>query len=81
VGPWEVPELEIRERPPSALRNIDGGPPGGARAGDPEVPTINAKKHRRRAPGKRGNALPVEPTLRQGDEWLQKSRDKCSKSS
>jgi hypothetical protein len=23
-----MPELEIRERPPSTLRNIDGGPPG-----------------------------------------------------
>jgi hypothetical protein len=34
-GPREVPELEIRERPPPTLRNIDGGPPGGARAGDP----------------------------------------------
>jgi hypothetical protein len=22
---WEVPELEIQERPPSMLRNIDGG--------------------------------------------------------
>jgi hypothetical protein len=27
VPPWEVPELEIRDRPPSMLRNIDGGPP------------------------------------------------------
>jgi hypothetical protein len=26
LGPWEVPELPIRERPPSTLRNIDGGP-------------------------------------------------------
>jgi hypothetical protein len=45
--PWEVPELEIRERPPSTLRNVDGGPSGGVRAGDPRTPTINAKKHRR----------------------------------
>jgi hypothetical protein len=29
MNPWEVPELEIQERPPSALKNIDGGPPGG----------------------------------------------------
>jgi hypothetical protein len=25
-GPQEVPELKIRERPPSTLRNIDSGP-------------------------------------------------------
>jgi hypothetical protein len=50
VAPREVPELKIRERPPSTLRNIDVGPPGGAGAGDPGAPTINAKKHRRRAP-------------------------------
>jgi hypothetical protein len=25
--PWEVPELEILERPPSTLGNIDGRPP------------------------------------------------------
>jgi hypothetical protein len=50
--PWEVPELKVRERPPSTLRNIDGGPPGGAGARDPGAPTINAKKHRQRAPGR-----------------------------
>jgi hypothetical protein len=27
-APWEVPELKIQERPPSTLRNINGGPPG-----------------------------------------------------
>jgi hypothetical protein len=26
VGPREVSELEIRERPPPTLRNVDGGP-------------------------------------------------------
>jgi hypothetical protein len=26
-APWEVPELETRERPPSMLGNVDGGPP------------------------------------------------------
>jgi hypothetical protein len=30
--PREVPELEVRERPPSTLRNVDGGPPRGAGA-------------------------------------------------
>jgi hypothetical protein len=30
-----VPELEVRERPPSMLRNVDGGPLRGAGAGDP----------------------------------------------
>jgi hypothetical protein len=44
-GPWEVPELEIRERPLSTLRNIDGRLPGGAGAGGPGAPTINSKKH------------------------------------
>jgi hypothetical protein len=43
-GPREVPELKVRERPPSTLRNVDGGPPGGAGAGGPRAPTINAKK-------------------------------------
>jgi hypothetical protein len=40
VGPWDVSELEIWERPPSTLENIDGGPLGGA-DGDLGVPTIN----------------------------------------
>jgi hypothetical protein len=35
---------EIQERPLSMLKNVDGGPLGGA-VGDPGVPTINAKKH------------------------------------
>jgi hypothetical protein len=26
AGTREVPELEVQERPPSTLRNIDGGP-------------------------------------------------------
>jgi hypothetical protein len=47
TGPREVPELVIRERQPSTLRNFDGGPPGGAGAGDPGAPTTNAKKRRR----------------------------------
>jgi hypothetical protein len=38
-----VPELEVRERPPSTLRNIDGGPPGGIGAEGPRAPTINVK--------------------------------------
>jgi hypothetical protein len=29
-----VLELEVRERPPSTQRNIDGGPPGGPGVGD-----------------------------------------------
>jgi hypothetical protein len=41
-----VPELEIREHPPSTLRHIDGGPPGGAGAGDLGAPTMNAMKRR-----------------------------------
>jgi hypothetical protein len=28
TAPWEVSKLEIRERPPSTLRNIDDEPPG-----------------------------------------------------
>jgi hypothetical protein len=71
--PWEVPELETRQHPPSMIRNIDSAPPladadgdlrvsiinvktstadplGGARAGDMGMPTINAKKRRRRPP-------------------------------
>jgi hypothetical protein len=40
VGLREVSELVIRERPPSTLRNIDGGPSGGAGAGDPELKAV-----------------------------------------
>jgi hypothetical protein len=43
-GHREVSELEVRERPPSMLRNIHSGPSGGARAGAPGAPSINAKK-------------------------------------
>jgi hypothetical protein len=36
--------LEVWEHAPSTLRNVDGGPPEGARARGPRAPTINAKK-------------------------------------
>jgi hypothetical protein len=42
-APWEVLK-EIREHPPSTLRNVDGGPQGGG-AKDPGAHIINAKKH------------------------------------
>jgi hypothetical protein len=48
-APWEVPQLEIRERRPLTLRNVDGGPLVGADE-DPGGSTINAKKRRRRPP-------------------------------
>jgi hypothetical protein len=32
------------------VEDVDGGPPGGAEAGDPGALTTNPKKHRRRAP-------------------------------
>jgi hypothetical protein len=38
ADPWEVPELEVRERSPSTLRNVDDGFPGGAGAEDPGAP-------------------------------------------
>jgi ribosomal protein S30 len=50
VGPQEVHELDIHERPPSTLRNIDSGTLGGVGAGDPGSPTIDAKKRRRWGP-------------------------------
>jgi hypothetical protein len=50
VALWEVPELEIRERPPSTLRNVNDGPLGVAGARDPGAPTINAKKRQHRPP-------------------------------
>jgi hypothetical protein len=34
AGPQEVPELEVLESPRSMLRNVDGGPSGGAGAED-----------------------------------------------
>jgi hypothetical protein len=38
-----VPELEVRECPPSTLRNVDGGPSRGARAEGPGAPTTKVK--------------------------------------
>jgi hypothetical protein len=35
---------EIREHPPSTLKNFNDGPLGGAGAGDPRASTINVKK-------------------------------------
>jgi hypothetical protein len=40
---------KIREHPPSTLRNVDGGASGGARAEDPGALTLNDKKRRQRA--------------------------------
>jgi hypothetical protein len=42
AGPWVV-LMEIMEHPPSTLKNVNGGSPGGAN-GDLGAPTINAKK-------------------------------------
>jgi hypothetical protein len=42
VGPREVPELEVRERPPSTLRNIDGGPLRATRVEDPRVQRLQS---------------------------------------
>jgi hypothetical protein len=39
MGPGEVPELKVHERPPSTY----DGPPGGAGAEGPRAPTINVK--------------------------------------
>jgi hypothetical protein len=39
--PREVPELEVRECPPSTLRNVDSGPPGGTGAEGSEVGDVN----------------------------------------
>jgi hypothetical protein len=46
AGPGEVLDLEIREHSPPTLSNVNDRPMGGARAGDPGAPTINAKKCR-----------------------------------
>jgi hypothetical protein len=64
-APREVTELEVRERPPSTVRNIDGGSPGGAGA-DLQF---------------EGTQCLRSPPLGQCGEWLQKPRDKCSKNS
>jgi hypothetical protein len=42
TGPWEVPELKVREHLPSR-ENVGGGPPGGAGAEGPGAPTINVR--------------------------------------
>jgi hypothetical protein len=54
VGPLEV-MLEIRECPPLMLKDVDGGPLGGA-AGDPVAPTINEKNVDGRPPGPLGGS-------------------------
>jgi hypothetical protein len=36
-----VPELEVRARPPSTVRNIDDRPPGGAGAGGSKVGDVD----------------------------------------
>jgi hypothetical protein len=65
VGLREVPELEVRERTPSTLRNVDGGALGGVGAGL----------------GFEGTRCMRSPPLVQVGEWLHKTKDKCSKSS
>jgi hypothetical protein len=47
-----LPELKIRERPPSTLRNVNDGPLAGAGVEGPGASTINAKKRQRRGPGR-----------------------------
>jgi hypothetical protein len=65
AGPYEVPELELWECQPSTLRNDDTGPPGGVGA--------DLKFE--------GTQCLRSPPLGQGGEWLQRPRDKYSKSS
>jgi hypothetical protein len=48
--PLVLLELEIRKRPPSTLRVVDGGPLGDARAVDLGAPNLNDKKCVLRAP-------------------------------
>jgi hypothetical protein len=67
AGPREVSEAKVRERPPSTLRNIDGGPPGGAGARDLGVPTINAKKVNGRPPWRVLAAGPAAATTQARD--------------
>jgi hypothetical protein len=44
--PWEVPKLEIRGAHHQCYETSTMGTLGGAGAGDPGAPTINAKNHR-----------------------------------
>jgi hypothetical protein len=53
--------MEILKRPPSTLKNVNGGSPGGAN-GDSRAPTINAEKRRQWAPGG-ANVDPGVPTI------------------
>jgi hypothetical protein len=76
MSPRDVPELEVRERPPSTLINVDSGPPGGARAEAPGAPTINAKKHRRRAPGGARAGGPEAPTIN-AKKRQQRTLERC----
>jgi hypothetical protein len=52
----------VPRAPTISVKNVDGGPLGGARAGDPRATTINAKKYRWRTPWKvLGLAIPERP--------------------
>jgi hypothetical protein len=52
VSPWEVSELEIQERSPSTLINVNGGALGGAGARDSGASTINVKNIDAGPPGR-----------------------------
>jgi hypothetical protein len=85
-GPREVPELKIPERPPSTLRNVDGGPQEVPELKIRERPPSTLRKINGGPPGGAeardlGAQHLRSMPLGQGGKWLQKPRDKCSKSS
>jgi hypothetical protein len=63
TGPREVPELKVRERPPSTLRPADGGPPGGVRAEVRERPPSTLGNVDDGPPGGVGAGDPGAPTI------------------
>jgi hypothetical protein len=57
---------EIWESPPSMLKHVDGGPPGGA-DGDPGALTINAEKTSMAGPLGGSDGDPGAPTINAGN--------------
>jgi hypothetical protein len=45
MSPREVPELDVQERPPLTLRNVDDGPPVAAGAGGPGAQRLRSPPH------------------------------------
>jgi hypothetical protein len=55
--------MKIREHPPSTLRNVDSGPPGGVEAEDLRAPPSTLRNINGKLPGGAGAKDPGVPTI------------------